>query len=97
MNTIMKQKTPDDICETYARKHVKVTFRPLEDDNEVLLIEGDQQALEFLGKLFLSIASSEECGFQMGPMLAGSALFSKESTRGLYIHRLPCNDHPTEE
>jgi len=79
----------DEVCETYARKHVKLTVRLLADED--VLIEGTSEALEFLGNLLLAHASDKEDGRQLGPRAAGSAFFSSESTKGLYIHRLPCS------
>ena len=83
--------TPDAICKEYARKKIKITIRPLDEEQTTLLIEGEREGLEFLGKLFLAQARSEDCGFQLGRGGAGKAFFSKMSTNGLYIHRL----HPS--
>ncbi|MCI0640476.1 MAG: hypothetical protein L0Y72_05675 [Gemmataceae bacterium] len=80
-------KSPDSICREYAAKKVKITIRPLPGDDETLLIEGDKNSLEFLGKLLMAQAQSEDCGFQMTPHGAGKAYFSKDFTRGVYIHR----------
>jgi hypothetical protein len=80
--------TPDAVCKEYARKKIKITIRALDDEESTLLIEGEREGLEFLGKLFLAQARSEDCGFQLGRWGAGKAFFSKMSTSGLYIHRL---------
>ena len=82
--------SPDQVCAQYAAKNVKVTIRPLDDDEETLLIEGDRQALEFLGRLLLAQAASGDCGFQLAPDGAGKTFFSNRSSRGIYIHRVPC-------
>jgi hypothetical protein len=79
--------TPDNVCKEYAKKKVKLTLRFLEDEKGIV-IESEREGLEFLGKLFLAQASSEDCGFQLGPFGAGKAFFSKLSEVGLYIHRL---------
>ena len=79
--------TPDNVCKEYAKKKVKLTLRFLEDDKGIV-IESEREGLEFLGKLFLAQASSEDCGFQIGPFGAGKGFFSKLSEGGLYIHRL---------
>lgn len=80
--------TPETICKKYARKKTKITIRPLDEEKSTLLIEGEREGLEFLGKLFLAQARSEDCGLQLGPKGAGKAFFTKLSTGGLYIHRL---------
>jgi hypothetical protein len=82
--------TPDSVCRTYADKKIKLTLRTLENDEDTILIEGEPEALEFLGQLLLAQAVSKDCGFQLGPTGAGRTLFSKESTKGMYIHCLPC-------
>ncbi len=79
--------TPDAICQAYRRK-AAITIRALEDDADTILIEADPEGLEFLGKLFLALAHTGDCGFQLGPFGAGKALFTKTSTKGLYLHRL---------
>jgi hypothetical protein len=45
-------------------------------------------ALEFLARLILAQAQygDKDCGFQFAPRDPGSALFTKDSTRGFYIH-----------
>lgn len=88
-------KTPDEVCATYARKKVNLTIRPLDGEADVVLIEGTREALEFLGQLLLAQATCQDCGFQLTPDGAGKKLFSIESTKGVYIHRLPCEEHAT--
>lgn len=86
----------DEICEKYARRKAKITVRILDDKNDMILIEGDASALEFLGNLFLAQASASDCGFQIAPNSAGKTLFNPNSTLGVYIHRIPCihkNEH----
>jgi hypothetical protein len=78
----------DDICDTYARKNVRLTVRLLNDED--VLIEGDPDALEFLGSLLLAHAREKTCGRNIGPHAAGNAFFTKDSTMGIYIHRVPC-------
>jgi hypothetical protein len=80
--------TPDAVCRKYAKKKIKITIRPLAKDDDTLLIEGEREGLEFLGRLFLAQARSEDCGFQIGCDRAGKSFFTKISTGGLYIHRL---------
>lgn len=87
----------DEICENYARRKAKVTVRILDDENDMILIEGDASALEFLGNLFLAQASASDCGFQIAPNSAGKALFNPNSTLGIYIHRVPCMHKTSNE
>jgi hypothetical protein len=89
----MKPNTVDKVCVKYANKGAKVTMKPLPRYPKVLLIEGDALAFEFLGNLFLAHAKAiNGCGFSIEPQGAGSALFSKKATRGVYLHCLPCED-----
>jgi hypothetical protein len=85
---LSEYKTPDEICAAYAKKKVKITLRTLDDDEDVVLIEGTREALEFLGQLLLAQARCRDCGFQLTPNGAGKALLSIESTKGVYLHRL---------
>ena len=82
-------KSPDDICNEYYKKGVKLTVKNL--DKDYILIEGDAKSLEFIGNLILSQAIFEkDCGFQIAPEGPGDAHFSDDSSLGIYIHRLPC-------
>jgi hypothetical protein len=83
----------DEVCESYARRKVKIAVRILDAENDMILIEGDAKALEFLGNLFLAQASAGDCGFEIAPNSAGSAFFTPNSTLGIYIHRVPCTSH----
>jgi hypothetical protein len=71
-------------------KKARITVRKL--DKETVLIEGNSASLKFLGYLLISHADASDCGDQMSPRGAGSRLFSKESTLGFYIHRIPCKE-----
>lgn len=76
--------TPDKICEHFAQTGGKLTVKDLD---ELVLIEGDPAALEFLGRLLIAQAQFErDCGFEISPAGPGMALFTKDSTRGFYIH-----------
>lgn len=77
--------SPDQVCREAAGKGVALSVRLLED---VVLIEGDQATLEFLGRLLLAQAAFSDDGFEVSPRGPGSALFSSESPLGIYIHRL---------
>jgi hypothetical protein len=82
--------TPDEVCAKYADRNVKITSRVIDDS---VLLEGDGEALEFLGNLLLAQANDRRsCKKSIEPNGAGSALFTETSNLGIYIHRLPC-DH----
>ncbi len=85
----------DEICELYAGKNAKLTVRLLDDED--ILIEGTSDALEFLGNLLLAHVNDKEDGRHLSPHAAGSIFFSPESTKGIYIHRLPCASTHNEE
>jgi len=89
----MKNATVDNVSAAYADRVAQIIVRPLRTDPNMILIEGDELAFEFLGKLFLAHAKAiNGCGFSIDPHGAGSALHSKESILGLALHRLPCDD-----
>jgi hypothetical protein len=79
----------NDVFELYAKKGAKLTVRKL--DRAMILIEGDRTALEFLGNLF-ACARSDEHSIQFSPTGAGKNRFSRRSTLGVYVHRVPCPD-----
>jgi hypothetical protein len=95
MNTPL---SPDEVCEKFADSGTKLTIKLLGDEH--ILIEGSAMALEFVARLFQAQATfSKDCGFSISPTGAGNALFSKSSTFGIYIHRLPCmepSNHPSD-
>lgn len=80
--------TPEDLIDEYDGRRVQLDVRLLDD--ETILFEADRESLEFLGRLFLAQAHSDDCGFSIGPSQAGSAWFADSATHGLYLHRLPC-------
>lgn len=73
------------------KKDVKLKIEVIgEPDDSLCLIEGNSEALFFLGTLLQEMSkNSGDCGFQISPNGAGSSFF-KESTIGLYLHRTPC-------
>ena len=85
--------SPDEVCRQFAIEGVSITVRTLKDES-MILIEGSERALQFLSELLQAQSGFADCGFGIGPGAAGSGLFSEESTVGLYIHRVPCGDHP---
>jgi hypothetical protein len=81
--------TPDMIIERFCTAGRKFTVRSLEEN--MVLIEGDAEALAALGSLLIAQArAGQTCGFQISPGGAGRAAFSLHSDLGLYIHRTPC-------
>jgi hypothetical protein len=89
MSTNGKAST-SHVFELYAKKDAKLTLRKL--DKTTILVEGDSTALEFLGELLLACARSDEHSIQMSPNGAGKNRFTKESTLGFYVHRVPCTE-----
>lgn len=82
--------SPRDMVERLAKRDPKLTVRKL--DRETVLVEGDSNALKFLGYLLLAHAEAPDCGDQFSPGGAGSTLFTKDSTLGFYLHRVPCKE-----
>jgi hypothetical protein len=89
--TKLKELTTDGFVRQYfRRKHIpKLTMTKF--DRDTVLIKGDATALEFLGQFILahSRAESGDCHNALHPKGAGNAWFSKESTPGFYLHKLP--------
>ncbi|PYU20431.1 MAG: hypothetical protein DMG32_22330 [Acidobacteria bacterium] len=83
-----QSRTTNDVFEIYANRRAKLTVSKL--DRDTILIEGDRTGLEFLGHLVLTYAQSNEHAIQFSPKGAGMARFTKQSTLGFYLHRLPC-------
>jgi hypothetical protein len=72
-------------------RYIRLTIKPLQEDESYVLIEGDQTAFCFLSDLFAAHAEFEkDCGFEIARKGRGNALFSKGSKLGLHLHRLPC-------
>jgi hypothetical protein len=89
-------RTPDQVCG--EARDTKFTVKVLPEDKSIFLIEGNRAAFHFLSDLFAAHAEFEkDCGFQFAPAGSGSALFTKESTYGLYLHRLPCLEDKKSE
>jgi hypothetical protein len=75
------------VFEKCAEKKVKLTVRHL--DRTMILIEGHPDAHRFLGELLLTFAHSKEHSVQFSPHGAGNRRFTKSSTLGIYLHKLP--------
>ncbi|HPO50303.1 MAG TPA: hypothetical protein PLO89_08275 [Spirochaetota bacterium] len=77
----------NEICEIYSKKGINIKIW---EEEKIIFIDGNSESLEFLGKLFLSMANSfdnKDCGFQISPNGAGKIFFDSDSKKGLYIHR----------
>jgi len=81
----------DTALDKLAKKKPRITLKHL--DKNTILIEGSSVGLKFLGYLLLAHSEAPDCGDQLSPEGPRSQLFSKDSTLGLYLHRLPCNEH----
>jgi len=76
---------PDKLCLKFAASGEKITIKEEED---FILIEGTKESLIFLSNLFAAQSKANDDGFHLSPFGAGSHLFSKKSTKGIYIHRI---------
>lgn len=95
---------PDNVCAKYAGEgkvpqNRRLTVQMLKsrygNETDLVLIEGEAEALEFLGKVLIAQSKYEkDCAFYFGPNTAGNAFFTNNSTLGFYIHRLPCQEEP---
>ena len=87
----------NDVVEKHAASSSKLTVRTLSETSgqtaeQYALIEGDASALRFLAELILAhLNSDESCGRQLHPNGPGSVHFNRESTIGIYLHKLPCH------
>jgi hypothetical protein len=82
------ESTTNEICEQFADSGAKLTVKLLERTE--VLIEGDANSLEFLANYILAYVNGEEHARNINPKGAGSVFFASDSTKGLYIHILPC-------
>jgi hypothetical protein len=76
------------IREYWKKKGRRFTIKKL--DRDTILIEGSSTALKFLGNLLIALTREDDCKIDFSPKGAGQAWFTKESTLGFYLHRLPC-------
>jgi hypothetical protein len=72
------------------KRKPRISVRKL--DKNTVLIEGNSTGLKFLGTVLISLSEAHDCGEEWSPDGAGSKLFSKGSTFGIYLHRVPCTD-----
>jgi hypothetical protein len=89
-----KAPTTDGVVRQYSRKRKPPKLTMTKVDRDTMLIEGDSTALEFLGQFILARSRAEKggCHNDLHPKGAGSAWFTKESTLGFYLHKLPCSE-----
>ena len=86
---------PDELCAAANAEEIKIKMTY---EADCIVIEGDTKTLEFLGNLFIAQAKfQKDCGFQMAYGGAGSSFFDPSSNVGLYIHRIPCLNHKTDQ
>ena len=71
------RRGPDDVRARFGKNGIlKVVLLPADEDaGDFVLLEGNKAAYEYLGRLFLAHAKAHDCGFQISPNGAGSALF----------------------
>jgi len=87
--------TTNGVIDLYLKKGKRARLTIEKLDRNTVLIEGSAKALEFLGRYLIahSRADDYDCGVQLSPKGPGSAWFTKTSTLGIYLHRLPCREH----
>jgi hypothetical protein len=76
---------PDEVCREYGERLIKLRIRNLDD---VVLVEGTAEALEFLGRLFIAQSQAQDDGFEIAPTGPGEYFFDPLSEKGVYIHRV---------
>jgi|GEM_PF-6094805 hypothetical protein len=59
---------------------------------EYVLFEGTSEALKLIGNMFIKQSEVDDCRYYISPRGAGSIFFNEGSNRGIYIHRLPCEN-----
>ena len=87
-----------EVIEKYANNPSKVTARTFSEPGETpetfVLLEGEPDALRFIGESILAfVDSAAECNWDIHPRGAGNTYFGSDSTVGIYLHKLPCNLH----
>ena len=89
------EATANEVCEHFADSGAKLTVKMLEKTD--VLIEGDLNSLEFLANYILAYINGNEHARNISPKSAGNIFFTSESTKGLYIHILPCRHGHAKE
>ena len=90
----LKALTTDGVVRMYSRRKNPPKLTMKKFDRDTILVEGDADAFEFLGQFILSHsrADKDDCHNGLHPKVAGYAWFTKESTLGFYLHKLPCDN-----
>ncbi|HZC22264.1 MAG TPA: hypothetical protein VE866_02915 [Candidatus Binatia bacterium] len=87
-----KRISTNDVVRRYSKlkETPKLTMKKM--DRDTILIEGDSLALRLLGDFILAHATADkdDCHNGLHPRAAGSAWFTKDSSLGFYLHKLPC-------
>lgn len=78
----------NEVIDHFADLGAQIRVKLLEKSE--VLIEGDKHSLEFLANLILAYVNGDEHAWNINPNGSGSDFFKKGSTKGLYIHLLPC-------
>src|SRR5438445_406576 len=88
----LKELTTNGVVRLYSRKRKPPKLTMTKLDRDTILVEGDAAGLEFLGQFILahSRADKDDCHSGLHPRGAGNAWFTRESTLGFYLHKLPC-------
>jgi hypothetical protein len=87
------EAVPNDVIDHYSKSNVQIRVKLLERTD--VLIEGDAESFEFLANLILSSINGDQHSVTLSPKGVGSVWFKKGSTKGLYLHILPCrHGHP---
>jgi hypothetical protein len=90
----LKQLTTNGIVRLYSRRKKPPKLTMMKVDRDTILIEGEAAALDFLGNFILahSRADKYDCKNGLHPRAAGNAWFTKDSTHGFLLHKLPCQE-----
>jgi|SRR5882724_9090856 len=88
-----------EVLDKYEKRIPRLTVKTFEEQGDVLqtyvLLEGDKDALRFLGEVILAFVDSEAgCNWDIHPKGPGNIYFEAGSTLGIYLHALPCDLHP---
>jgi hypothetical protein len=91
----LKELTTNDVARLYSRRNKPPKLTVTKLNRDTILIEGDGPALEFVGQFILAHSRAgnyPSCKITLHSKCAGSAWFTKQSTLGFYLHKLPCSE-----
>jgi hypothetical protein len=69
-----------------------IVGRRLREGEEYITIEAPAEGLRFLAELLAAQAEDANCEIHLHPNAAGMAWFDNRSPKGMWIHRLPCEN-----